>query len=98
MNCRAINYINALIPNHQEFKSTKYALEQHTKVVKKTLSCGTTTACYFATIHKDSSVILAEVCKKLGQRAFVGKVNMDRNSPEGYIEASAEESLKDTEG
>lgn len=45
-------------------------------MVKKTLSCGTTTACYYATTHKQSSVILAETCARLGQRAFVGKVIM----------------------
>ena len=32
----------------------------------------------------------------LGQRAYVGKVNMDRNSPEYYVEDTAQ-SLKDTE-
>ena len=48
------------------------------------MDAGTTTAVYFATIHKDSSVLLADICSKMGQRAFVGKVNMDRNSPENY--------------
>ena len=32
----------------------------------------------------------------LGQRAYVGKVNMDRNSPDFYVEDTAQ-SLKDTE-
>ena len=48
------------------------------------MDAGTTTAVYFATIHKDSSVLLADICSKMGQRAFVGKVNMDRNSPDNY--------------
>jgi len=32
----------------------------------------------------------------LGQRAYVGKVNMDQNSPDFYIESSADESVKET--
>ena len=54
------------------------------RCVRSTLDAGTTTAVYFATIHKESSVLLADICSKMGQRAFVGKVSMDRNSPETY--------------
>eukprot|EP00292_Cryptomonas_paramecium_P025760 CAMPEP_0113719852 /NCGR_PEP_ID=MMETSP0038_2-20120614/36094_1 /TAXON_ID=2898 /ORGANISM="Cryptomonas paramecium" /LENGTH=75 /DNA_ID=CAMNT_0000648369 /DNA_START=424 /DNA_END=647 /DNA_ORIENTATION=- /assembly_acc=CAM_ASM_000170 len=39
---------------------------------------------------------LADVCASRGQRAFIGKVNMDRNSPENYIE-DTEASLLATE-
>ncbi|KPP57543.1 guanine deaminase-like, partial [Scleropages formosus] len=46
---------------------------------KRTLKNGTTTACYFATIHTDSSLLLAEIADKFGQRALVGKVCMDVN-------------------
>ena len=55
-------------------------------VVQRTLSYGTTTACYFATINTEASIQLADICKFQGQRAFVGKVSMDRNSPDYYIE------------
>lgn len=57
---------------------------------------GTTTASYFATIHKQASEILADVVEQLGQRALIGKVCMDCNSPEFYVETT-EESLKSTE-
>ena len=33
---------------------------------------------------------------KLGQRAFIGKVNMDTQSPEFYVETT-QESVRDTE-
>lgn len=59
------------------------------------LILGTTTACYFATTHLDSTLSLAKIVYKLGQRAYVGKVNMDRNSPEYYTE-STEESIEAT--
>lgn len=60
------------------------------------IDCGTTTACYFATHHLEASKVLARVCTERGQRAFVGKCNMDRNAAPDYEEASAEESLHDT--
>lgn len=52
----------------------------------KTLTNGTTTAAYFATLHYDSSLFLADSVERLGQRAFIGKVNMNHDTPEGYGE------------
>ena len=60
------------------------------RCVRSTLASGTTTACYFATIHSEASLALANICRELGQRAFVGKVCMDRNSPETYKEETAQ--------
>lgn len=57
-------------------------------VVRKSLSFGTTTACYFATLHLEPCKILADVALALGQRALVGKVCMDRNSPENYVQST----------
>jgi guanine deaminase len=52
----------------------------------KTLANGTTTAAYFATIHYESSLFLADTVERLGQRAFIGKVNMNRDTTDGYWE------------
>jgi guanine deaminase len=49
---------------------------------------GTTTAMYFATIHVDATCALADACVAVGQRAFVGKVNMDRHGPADYCETT----------
>merc|ERR1712013_272245 len=54
-----------------------------------------TTACYFATIHKHSTEVLAKVCIKQGQRALIGKVCMDRNSPDNYCQTT-ETALSET--
>ncbi len=43
--------------------------------------------------YKALFVILPE---DYGQRAYVGKVNMDQNSPESYIEDTAQ-SIRDTD-
>ena len=57
---------------------------------------GTTTACYFASIHQPASIILAEKAVKYGQRALVGKVNMNNTQVIDYCE-SLEDSLNETE-
>lgn len=57
-------------------------------VVTKTLGSGTTTACYFATLHLEPCKVLAEATLHLGQRALVGKVCMDRHSPDDYVQST----------
>ncbi|NWZ84392.1 GUAD deaminase, partial [Poecile atricapillus] len=78
-------------PTEAKYQDSGFAEEVYTRVVRRTLKNGTTTACYFATIHTDSSLILAEIIDKFGQRAFVGKVCMDMNeSVPQYREITAD--------
>lgn len=83
-------------PTEAKFSNVDFARDVYGKVVRRSLRNGTTTCCYFATIHADATCAFADIVKAAGQRAFVGKVCMDRNSPPTYIEASAESSLADT--
>uniref|UniRef100_G1QK00 Guanine deaminase n=1 Tax=Nomascus leucogenys TaxID=61853 RepID=G1QK00_NOMLE len=78
------------------FQNIDFAEEVYTRVVRRTLKNGTTTACYFATIHTDSSLLLAEITDKFGQRAFVGKVCMDLNDTFPEYKETTEESIKET--
>ena len=55
----------------------------------------TTRACIFATIHKDSTILLMDMLEKAGLATMVGKVNMDRNSPD-YLREETEESVNET--
>eukprot|EP00727_Mastigamoeba_balamuthi_P005380 m51a1_g14840 guanine deaminase, putative (446) ;mRNA; f:734498-736492 len=66
-------------------------------VVRRTLRAGTTTAAYFATIHSDASETLARTALSLGQRAYVGKVSMDRNGSPTYVEPSTAAAIADAE-
>ncbi|XP_019506214.1 PREDICTED: guanine deaminase isoform X1 [Hipposideros armiger] len=84
-------------PTEHRFKSTDFAEEVYTKVVRRTLKNGTTTACYFGTIHTDSSLLLAEITDKFGQRAFVGKVCMDLNNTVPEYKETTEESISETQ-
>ncbi|KAK0546127.1 hypothetical protein OC846_005407 [Tilletia horrida] len=83
-------------PREARFADTSYAERTFKSVVSRLLSSGTTCACYYATLHLDATKILADVCTTLGQRAFVGKCQMDRHSPPEYCEKSAAQSLQDT--
>uniref|UniRef100_A0A8C1QXN6 Guanine deaminase n=2 Tax=Cyprinus carpio TaxID=7962 RepID=A0A8C1QXN6_CYPCA len=67
-------------PVEAKYKDLDFANNVYTKVVRRTLKNGTTTACYFATIHTDASLLLGELADSFGQRALVGKVCMDCNS------------------
>lgn len=70
----------------------------YNKVISRTLSHGTTTASYFATIHVPATNLLASLCHRRGQRAFVGRVCMDNLvfCPEEYHDVSSEESVSAT--
>lgn len=56
------------------------------KVIERTLGNGTTCASYYATIDADATNLLADLSMQHGQRSFVGKVCMNRNAPDYYIE------------
>lgn len=80
-----------------KFKEVDFAQQVYPKVVSQMLRQGSTTVSYFATIHLDATKALYDICAKAGQRALVGKVCMDRNSPDHYREASSSASIADTE-
>ncbi|KAJ9593416.1 hypothetical protein L9F63_015042, partial [Diploptera punctata] len=83
-------------PLEAKYADLNYATKVYEAVVKKTLTNGTTTATYFATVHEDSSEVLADLVTQLGQRAFIGKVNMNIDSPKDLLETT-EESYQRTE-
>ncbi|QUC16673.1 uncharacterized protein UV8b_00914 [Ustilaginoidea virens] len=75
------------------------ARKVYTACVRRTLSHGTTTATYYATIDVAATNLLADLCLSIGQRAFVGRVCMDREDlcPSYYRDASPESSLHATQ-
>ncbi|OWB54647.1 zinc ion binding protein [[Candida] boidinii] len=73
-------------PLESSFKDLKVANDIYNKAINRTLINGTTTASYYATIHASGSKLLADIALKKGQRALVGKVCMNQNSPDHYIE------------
>ncbi|XP_027518678.1 guanine deaminase isoform X3 [Chiroxiphia lanceolata] len=84
-------------PTEAKYQDSGFAEEAYTRVVRRTLKNGTTTACYFATIHTDTSLLLAEIIDKFGQRAFVGKVCMDMNDSVPQYKEITADSVQETE-
>ncbi|EGR46416.1 guanine deaminase-like protein [Trichoderma reesei QM6a] len=83
-------------PNEAKFADPAHAEKVYEKLVRGMLRQGVTTASYYASLHGEATRVLASTCFKAGQRALIGKCNMDRNSPAFYCEASAEESIRET--
>ncbi|XP_070760880.1 guanine deaminase [Enoplosus armatus] len=83
-------------PVESRFKDLEFANRVYTTVVKRTLRNGTTTACYFATIHTDASLLLGQIANAFGQRALVGKVCMDRNNSVKHYKETSQESQEET--
>uniref|UniRef100_H0YRE2 Guanine deaminase n=1 Tax=Taeniopygia guttata TaxID=59729 RepID=H0YRE2_TAEGU len=84
-------------PTEAKYQDSGFAEEVYTRVVRRTLKNGTTTACYFATIHTDSALLLAEIIDKFGQRGFVGKVCMDVNDSVPQYRETTADSVQETE-
>ncbi|MCM3586718.1 guanine deaminase [Mesobacillus maritimus] len=86
-------------PIEAKFSDTNFAQTVYEEVVNTLLANGTTTALYFATVHKEASLILAEICARKGQRGLVGKVVMDdsKQNPDYYRDYDSKTALADTE-
>lgn len=86
-------------PTEAKFADTTFAKTVYSDVVDTLLANGTTTALYFATIHKEASIILAELCAEKGQRGLVGKVVMDdpEQTPSFYKDENTATALAETE-
>ncbi|MCJ8010300.1 guanine deaminase [Paenibacillus sp. KQZ6P-2] len=86
-------------PLESKFSDLHFAEKVYDDVVSTLLANGTTTALYFATVHKEASLLLAEICAERGQRGLVGKVVMDdpQQNPENYRDMDTHTALADTE-
>ena len=85
-------------PLEARYADLAFARQAYGSLVEALLANGTTTAVYYATIHEEASLALAETCLSKGQRAFVGRVAMDDPvlCPDYYRDPSAEAALAGT--
>ena len=83
-------------PEEAKYEDLDFAKEAYGRFVHDLWKVGTTRSVIFATIHRESTMLLMDMIDKAGLGAFVGKLNMNRNSPDFYIE-SKDESLEETE-
>ena len=84
-------------PNEARFQDPEYARRIYSRCVDGFLQQGITTASYYGSAHAEATKILADLCLEKGQRALVGKCNMNREAPDYYRDETAASSLRDTE-
>lgn len=86
-------------PIESRFADLDFANKVYNDVVSTLLANGTTTVLYFATVHKEASILLAQICAEKGQRGLVGKVVKDNpeENPDFYRDTDTNTALADTE-
>lgn len=84
-------------PNEAKFADPDHGRRVYGRCIDGFLKQGITTASYYASAHGEATRILADLCLAKGQRALVGKCNMDRNAPDYYRDATPADSLRETE-
>ena len=83
-------------PLEDKYKDINYAKEVYDKFTSDMLKHGTMHAVIFSTIHNAASEVLCKYLEDKKILSYVGKVNMDQNSP-AYLQEGTEESIKNTE-
>jgi guanine deaminase len=83
-------------PEEVKFKDLAYAEEIYKEVLTKLWEGGSLRSVIFASLYKEASDLLFKLTIDSGLSAYVGKVNMDRNTPDFYIE-STEDSINFSE-
>lgn len=83
-------------PAEGKFADPVFARRVYTAFLKRLQAEGTLCFSTFATIHKESTWQLMELAEAMGFKAYIGKVNMDRNAPD-YLLEDTDRSLADTE-
>lgn len=97
MDCLLSDWLNHYtFPQEARFKDMHYARQCYDAFVEDMLKNGTFHANVFATIHREATDYLFQKMEESKMYGYVGKINMDCNSPDFLIE-STEESLKETE-
>lgn len=97
MDLQLLEWLNTYtFPAESRFRDPDYARGLYRELAHALIRVGTTRVCIYSTIHRESTHVLMEELERAGVTGYVGKVNMDRNSPDFLRETTAE-SLNETE-
>ena len=90
---------NYTFPLENRYQDLAFAAPIYQDITRTLLANGTTSAVYFASIDRAATELLAQQCMDLGQRAYVGKINMDNTEqcPPYYCEQNITAALDDTD-
>ena len=82
-------------PQEAKYVDTDFARKNYARFVEEMRKGPNTRGCIFGTIHRQSTEVLMELLEEAGLCAMVGKVNMDRHSPD-ILRETTEESAEET--
>lgn len=77
-------------PLEARFSDIDFAAKAYKAFVDDLKYSFTVRASVFGTIHKDSTLMLMSLLEEAGLHGYVGKVSMDRNSPDSLRETTAD--------
>ena len=87
MDMQLLDWLNTYAFKEEcKYNNLEYAKRQYSKFVNDVKNSATTRLSIFATLHKEATIMLMDLLEQAGIKAYVGKVNMDRNSPEFLTE------------
>lgn len=97
MDLELLDWLNTnTFPEEAKYADLDYAKKAYSIFVEDIRKGPNTRACIFATLHVPATELLMDLLEDSGLKTMVGKVNMDRNSPDILREESAEASARDT--
>lgn len=97
MDLELLEWLNTnTFPEEAKYADLEYAKKAYGIFTEQMRVSATARACIFATVHNPATEILMDQLENTGLVTMVGKVNMDRNSPDYLAEEGAEQSAAAT--
>lgn len=97
MDLELLDWLNTVtFPEEARYQDPSYAKKAYSIFAEDMRKSATTRASVFGTLHRESTVLLMDLMEQTGLITYIGKVNMDRNSPDELREKDAGTSSEDT--
>lgn len=98
MDMELMEWLNTYtFPEESKYADLEYADRAYSIFAQHMHLSATTRAAVFSSLHTPGTELLMDKMEQSGIVSYVGKVNMDRNSPEYYCEKDAQTSIAETE-
>jgi len=97
MDCELLEWLyKYAYPEESKYADLSYADKAYGIFAKTLAATATTRAVVFATVHREATLRLMDIMEKTGMVSCIGKVNMDRDAPDGLRETDADSAAADT--
>lgn len=96
MDMELIEWLNShTFPEEAKYGDREYSEKAYKIFVRDLLKSPTARFCAFSTVHRETTELLMDMVEDSGLKAFIGKVNMDRNCPD-FLRESTVSSYEET--